>query len=427
MLGPLASIWDPLGYLLELRRRFGGLARFQVGRQWTFLATDPDLIHELLVTRAGSLGKARGLRMARRMLGDGLLTSEGEYHRQQRRLMLPGFAPQQVAFFGESVVALAQQVSYRWRPGSTVDCLREFSQLTLTIAGRTLFDSDFESQAALVAGMLNQGRWLFRWGSFLFPLLEWLERLPPVRHLLLQRRRRIDDLVYPVIEEHRRTPRANFLSNLIQAGMSDEAIRDEAVTLLLAAHETTANALAWTCHLLALHPDWQRRLGEELEQVLDGRPATVEATSRLPLLKNVLLESMRLFPPNWMIARVAREDFRLGDQLVPEGSTCLVSQYVLHREARWFPDPERFDPDRWQHRPRTSLPRTAYLPFGIGARRCIGEHFALLESELILATLLQRWWLVSVAGQRVRPDPAISLRPRPGPRLRLLLRQGRGS
>lgn len=411
--------WDPLGYLLGLRRRFGDLVRIQSGRQLTFLVSEPELVHELLVTRAGSLGKARGLRMARRMLGDGLLTSEGEFHQQQRKLMQPGFTPQQVNGFAQSIVTLADQASARWRHGATVDCLREFNQLTLAVAGRTLFDSDVEDQAALIAGMLNQGRWLFRWGYFLFPVLEWLERLPPVRRLLLQKRHRVDALIYPVIQEHRRTPRANLLSRLIQAGMADEAVRDEAVTLLLAAHETTANALAWTCHLLALHPYWQRRLGDELDLRLGGRLPNVEDTARLPLLKSILLESMRLFPPNWMIARTAREDFSLGDQVVPEGSTCLVSQYVLHRQERWFPRAEDFEPERWLCSQRASLPRMAYLPFGTGPRRCIGEHFALLESELILATLLQEWWLQPTPGQRVRPDPAISLRPRPGPRLRL--------
>ncbi|MFN8613779.1 MAG: cytochrome P450 [Vulcanimicrobiota bacterium] len=416
----LKMLWDPLGYLLGLRKRFGDLVRIDQGGQATFLVSHPELIHELLVTRAGSLSKARGLRMARRMLGDGLLTSEGEFHRQQRRLMSPGFTPDQAAGFAEPIVSLAAQASSRWRHGARLDCLHEFNQLTLAIAGRTLFDSDFQAQAALIAGMLNQGRWLFRWGTLLFPIFEWLERFPPVRRLLLHKRGRIDALVYPIIHAHRQAPRANLLSRLIQAGMADEAVRDEAVTLLLAAHETTANALAWTCHLMALHPDWQGRLAQELQLRLGGRPASAEDTEHLPLLRNILLESMRLFPPNWMIARAAREDFQLGDHLVPAGSTCLVSQYVLHRQPEWFPEPDRFDPDRWLRCPRAKLPRMAYLPFGVGARRCIGEHFALLECQLILATLLQHWWLEPTPGQRVRPDPGISLRPRPGPRLRLL-------
>jgi cytochrome P450 len=411
--------WDPLAYLLKLRRNFGTLVRVQAGSELTFLVSEPELVQELLVTRAGSLEKARGLRAARRMLGEGLLTSEGELHHHQRKLMQTFFRPDHLVDFAGLIAALAGRLSARWRHGTNVDCLREFNQLTLAIASRTLFDADFENQAALIAGMLNQGRWLFRWGYFLFPLFEMLERLPPVRCLLQRRRRQIDELVYPLIDERRIDSRANFLSRLVQAGMDNEAIRDQAVTMLLAAHETTANALAWTLHVLAHHPEWQRALQEELDHIPSAQLPRLADTMELPLLNNVLLESMRLYPPNWVIKRAAREDFLLGGRPVPKGSTCMVSQYVLHREEHWFPEPERFEPERWHNCPRSSLPKMAYIPFGVGSRRCIGEHLALMECKLILTTLLRDWWVEPAPGQRVRPDPGISLRPRPGPILGL--------
>jgi cytochrome P450 len=257
----------------------------------------------------------------------------------------------------------------------------------------------------------------------LFPIFEWLERwFPPLRWVVLRNRRLVDSALLPVIAAHRARPRADLLSMLIEAGMSDEWVRDQAVTLLLAGIETTANALAWTLHLLALHPDVQRAVGEELATVLGGRAPEVADLAKLPLLERVLLESLRLYPPNWMISRLAREDVSIGGWQVPAGATCLVSQFVVHRDERWFPSPESFDPARWERRPRASLPRYAYFPFGGGSRMCVGEHFALLEATLVLATLLQRWELLAVPGRQVTPDPGITLRPLPGPRVRVLPR-----
>jgi len=408
---------DPLAYLLALRRRYGEVVHVRNGSRHVFLFSDPALVREVLVTRSRSFLKGRGLQLARRVLGDGLLTSEDELHQEQRRLTQPGFQRERVAAFGPLMVASTHGLG--WREGQVVDCGEEMHRLSLEIVGRTLFDAEFSAQAAVLAGVLNQGRRMFRWGYLLFPIFEWLERwLPPLRWMVLRNRRLVDDALLPVIAAHRARPRADLLSMLIEAGMSDEWVRDQAVTLLLAGIETTANALAWTLHLLALHPDVQRAVAEELANVLGGRAPEVADLGRLPLLERVLLESLRLYPPNWMISRLAREDVTLGGCQVPAGATCLVSQYVVHRDERWFPCPESFDPSRWERRPRASLPRYAYFPFGGGSRMCVGEHFALLEATLVLATLLQRWW-VEPAGRRVRPDPGITLRPLPGPLVRV--------
>lgn len=409
---------DPLGYLLGLRRRYGEVVHVRNGSRHVFLFSSPELVREVLVTRARSFVKGRGLQLARRVLGDGLLTSEDERHQEQRRLTQQGFQRERVAAFGPVMVDCTRALG--WRAGQVVDCGEEMHRLSLDIVGRTLFDAEFSAQARVLAGVLNQGRRMFRWGYLLFPIFERLERLlPPVRWLVARNRRRVDAALEPVIRAHRRRPREDLLSMLIESGMSDEWVRDQAVTLLLAGIETTANALAWTLHLLALHRHRQQAVREELGTVLGGRPPEAGDLGRLPVLESVLLESLRLYPPNWMISRIAREDVAIGDRVVPAGATCLVSQYVIHRDERWFPSPELFDPSRWERAPRASLPRYAYFPFGGGSRMCVGEHFALLEAMLVLATLLQQWELLAVEGRRVAADPGITLRPLPGPRLRV--------
>ncbi len=396
---------DPLGYLLGLRR-LGESVHVRNGRQHVFLFSDPELVREVLVTRQRSFQKGKGLRLARRVLGDGLLTSEDEAHQEQRRLMAPGFSRERVSAFDRVMVDCAMRLS--WNDGEVVDLAKEMHRLTLDIVGRTLFDAEFSGQAAVLAGVLNQGRRMFRWGYLLFPIFEWLERwLPPVRWLVGRNRALVDAALEPVIRAHRREPRPDLLSMLLESGKDDEWVRDQAVTLLLAGNETTANALAWTLWLLARHPHVQ---------------AAVHAELGGPMLERVLLESMRLYPPNWMISRVAREELSLGGHRVPAGATCLVSQYVMHRDPRWFPQPEVFDPSRWERTPRSALPRYAYFPFGGGSRMCIGEHFALQEAMLALATILQRFRLEEVPGQRVVADPGITLRPWPGPRVRVCSR-----
>lgn len=388
---------DPLGYLMGLRR-LGEAVHVRNSRQNVFLFSDPELVREVLVTRQRSFMKGKGLRLARRVLGDGLLTSEDDAHHEQRRLMAPGFSRERVAAFDSVMVDCALRLS--WSSGEVVDLGAEMHRLTLDIVGRTLFDAEFSSQAAVLAGVLNQGRRMFRWGYLLFPIFEWLERwLPPVRWLVGRNRALVDAALEPVIRAHRISPRPDLLSMLLESGKDDEWVRDQAVTLLLAGNETTANALAWTLWLLARHPEVQ---------------AAVHADLGGPLLEQVLLESMRLYPPNWMISRVAREELFLGGHRVPAGATCLVSQYVIHRDSRWFPQPDVFDPGRW---PRADLPRYAYFPFGGGRRMCVGEHFARREAMLALTTILRRYRLEEVPGQRVVPDPGITLRPSPGPRV----------
>lgn len=410
---------DPLAYFAELRRLHGDVVRVQAGPVQAYLVTDPELIREVLVTREKSFHKGRGLKLARRVLGNGLLTSEGEEHRRQRKLMQPVFHRQRVAGFGEVMVDAARQLSAEWRPGQSVDALREMHRLALRIVGRTLFDSEVEQHAETVARALTDSRRLVTFS--MFPVLQWAERwLPPLRRRSRRSRELLDATLLPLIDDHRQRPREDLLSMLIEADMSDEQVRDEALTLFLAGHETTANTLAWTLLLLAQHPEWQRALQAEVQTVephADNLP-------RLPLTERVLLESMRLYPPAWTIGRTAIEDLELGPYPIRKGSTVLTSQWLVHRDERWYPQPDRFDPSRWERTPRQSLPRYAYFPFGGGSRVCIGEHFAMMELTLILATLLRDWTVTLEPGPEPRPRPAITLRPDPSPRLRLTAARG---
>lgn len=414
----------PLDYLSDLKRRHGDFVRLQAGPVHVFLVSDPELIREVLVTREKSFRKGRGLQLARRVVGDGLLTSEGELHRRQRKLMQPVFHRQRVAGFGQAMVDATRQLSAEWAPGQTVDALQEMHRLALRIVGRTLFDSEVEHHAEAVAGALEDGRRVM--ALAMFPLVEWAERwLPPLRRRARRSRELLDATLLPLIEEHRARPREDLLSMLIEADMSDEQVRDEALTLFLAGHETTANALAWTLHLLARHPEIQGELQAEARNAApEQSSASGSPLARFPLAERVLLESLRLYPPAWTIGRMATEDLELGSYPVKKGSMVLTSQYLVHRDERWFPQPEVFDPSRWERCPRASLPRYAYFPFGGGSRVCIGEHFAMLELTLILTTLMRDWTVRPGPGPEPRPRPAITLRPDPAPRLRLETARG---
>jgi cytochrome P450 len=298
-------------------------------------------------------------------------------------------------------------------------------QLTLSIAGKTLFDVDVESQAADIGRALTdvmESFWLM-----MVPFANLIERLPlgPMRRSRLARER-LDAMMYRMIAERRSTARdrGDLLSMLLLAqdeddgsGMTDRQVRDEAMTIFLAGHETTANALTWTWYLLSQSPDVEARLHAEVAQVLNGRLPTVADIQSLPFVDRVVTESMRLYPPAWIVGRRALEPYPIGEYVAPARSILLMSQWVMHRDPRWFPDPERFDPDRWTPAFKAALPKFAYFPFGGGPRQCIGEGFAWMELVLVMATLAQRWRLLLVPGHPVAPQPLVTLRTKHGMRM----------
>ena len=386
----------------------------------------PDYIKEVLVTNNQNFIKGLALQRAKRLLGEGLLTSEGEFHRRQKRLAQPAFHRQRIASYSTVMTNYAAAASARWHDGETLDIAEEMMRLTLAIVGKTLFDADVESQAKEVGEAMSVVMDLFN--TLTVPFFELLEKLPlPQMQRFKKARARLDRIIYRLIEERRRSgeDRGDLLSMLLLAqdeegqsgGMNDIQVRDEALTIFLAGHETTANALTWTWYLLSQNPAAEAKLHEELQAVLGARIPTADDFPHLRYTEMVLAESMRLFPPAWAIGRLAVDDCEIGGYLAPSRSLVLMSQYIMHRDARYFPEPERFDPERWTPEARESRPQFSYFPFGGGPRRCIGEGFAWLEGVLLLATLAQQWQMRLVPNHPVGLRPVITLRPKHGMRM----------
>jgi cytochrome P450 len=425
----LAFRRDPLKFLTRLAREHGDIVPFRMGPQHALLLNYPDLIKDALVTRADCFHKGRALQRSKRLLGEGLLTSEGEHHRRQRRLAQPAFHRKRIESYGAVMVDYAARDSERWRDGETLDVSHEMMRLTLAIVGKTLFDADVESDTDEIGNALTELLELFQ--MLLLPYSEYLERLPlPANRRFTRSRAKLDAVIYRIIEERRASgaDRGDLLSMLLLAqdeegasgGMTDEQLRDEALTIFLAGHETTANALAWTWYLLAQNPDAEAKLHAELDAVLaGGRLPTVEDLPQLPYTEMILAESMRLYPPAWVIGRLTVKDYAVGDYVAAQGTLVLISQYVMHRDPRFFPDPLRFDPERFTTEAKEARPQYAYFPFGGGARRCIGEGFAWMEGTLIIAAIARRWRMRLVPEHTVVTHPRMTLRAKHGIRMTL--------
>jgi len=428
----VAMARDRLGTIAALARDHGDVACLRVLGRPVVLLSHPDHVRDVLVTHNRLFVKGRGLEQARRLLGNGLLTSEGEFHLRQRRLAQPAFHRERIAGYADTMVAYAARVGSQWRDGETLDVGAAMMRLTLAIAGKTLFDADVEAEAQELGAAITTAIGAFEFA--LLPFSERLERLPltPLRRFQ-QARDRLDRTIFRLIAERRgdARDRGDLLSMLIAARdaehddgrMTDEQLRDELMTIFLAGHETTANLLTWTWHLLAAHPEVERRVHAEVDAVLGDRPATAADVPRLGYVRQALAESMRLYPPAWVIGRKPLQPYRVGDWEAPAGCLVLTSQYVVHRDPRWWPAPERFDPDRWAPDAPQPRPRFAYFPFGAGTRVCIGEQFAWTEGALVLATLARRWRLRAEPGPPPRLRASITLRPRDAIRMRV---EGRG-
>jgi cytochrome P450 len=390
-----------------------------------FLVNEPQLIRDVLVTHNRNFTKSRGLERSRRLLGQGLLTSEGAMHLRQRRLMQPAFHRDRIAGYGDLMVGYADRMRQGWRGGATLDIARQMNRLTLSIVGKTLFDVDVEQQAAAVGEALTavmESFWMM-----MLPFADVLERLPvPRLRRARMARARLDAIIYRMIADRRTSGRdhGDLLSMLLTAqdedeggGMTDQQVRDEAMTIFLAGHETTANALTWTWYLLSQYPDVEATLHAEVDRVLQGRLPTIKDLASLSYVERVVTESMRLYPPAWIIGRRAIAEYQLGQYVAPPRSILVMSPYIMQRDPRFYADAERFDPDRWTPEFRAALPKFAYFPFGGGPRQCIGESFAWMELILLVATIAQQYRLRLVPGHPVEPQPLITLRARHGMRM----------
>jgi cytochrome P450 len=414
---------NPLEFFTGLARTYGDLAYVRMGGEHLFVASDPAVIKDVLVTHNHNFHKSRGLERTKRVLGEGLLTSEDAFHLRQRRLIQPAFHRERIAAYAATMVAFADRVRNGWTDGATLDVAREMSRLTLLIVGKTLFDTDVDAQAREVGDAMS-GLMESFW-TVMLPFGETLERLPiPYMRRGRRARERLDQIIYGIIRERRLSSadRGDLLSMLLLAQddedagrrMTDRQVRDEAMTIFLAGHETTANALTWTWYLLSQAPGVERRLHEEIDRVLSDGVPTMGDVERLPYTTRVVTESMRLYPPAWLVGRRSINDYRIAGYDVPRRSLIIMSEWIVHRDARHYPDPERFDPDRWTPEFKARLPRFAYFPFGGGPRQCIGESFAWMELVLLVATIAQRWRFDLVPGHPVVPHAALTLRPKHG-------------
>ena len=420
---------NPLEFFTNVQRTFGDIATYQMAGERIYLVSDPHLIKDILVTQNRNFVKSRGLERAKRLLGQGLLTSEDPLHLRQRRLMQPAFHRERIADYGGTMVDYGTGMRDAWQEGAVLDIAQEMTRLTLSIAGKTLFGLDVTHQAREVGAALTDMMESF-WTTMLpfVDLLEWMP-IPALKRSRLARAR-LDSIIYTMIAERRAegartSDRGDLLSMLLLAqdeedanrGMSDRQVRDEAMTIFLAGHETTANALTWTWYLVSQSEAVERRLHEELDGVLRGRTPVVDDIPRLGYVERVVTEAMRLYPPAWIIGRRAVSTYVLDRFTVAPRSILVMSPYIVQRDGRYFANPERFDPDRWTPEFRAQLPAFAYFPFGGGPRRCIGESFAWMELVLLVATIAQRWSLALVPGHSVEPQAVVTLRTKHGMRM----------
>jgi cytochrome P450 len=416
---------DPLGFFSNLQREYGDIVSYKTAGEQLFLISDPQHIKDILVTHNRNFMKGRGLQRSKRLLGEGLLTSEGAVHLRQRRLMQPAFHRDRIAGYGRTMVEHADRARRTWSDGATLDIAREMNRLTLSIVGKTLFDADVESHALEVGEALSGVMDTF-WVMML-PFADLLERLPvPKLRRARMARGRLDAIIYGMIAERRASGRdhGDLLSMLLAAQdeddgkrMTDLQVRDEAMTIFLAGHETTANAMTWTWYLLGDAPDVEAKMHDEIDRVLQGRLPTMADIPSLPFTERVVTESMRLYPPAWIIGRRALAEYPIGPYVAAAGALFLVSPYIVHRDARYYPDSARFNPDRWTPEFRAQLPKFAYFPFGGGPRQCIGESFAWMELILLVATIAQQWRMRLVPGHPVVPQPVVTLRTKHGMRM----------
>ena len=405
LVGNLADIRrDPLSFLTRLRAEYGDIAHAKLGPFHIFLLNHPDDIEQVLVTHHDRFVKGRTLAGARRLFGNGLLTSDGSLHAQQRRLVQPAFHRARMDDYRHIVTTAATERLNAWSDGEAVDIAAEMSSLTLTISTRLLFGKDGDAVASQIARPLQVASSALE--VALFPFAAWTDVLPSRRARRLRAARAaLDSAIRDLIEQRRRDPRhrGDVLSLLLE--MPDDQLCDELITMLLASHETTANSLAWTWYLLARHAPSEARVHGEV----DTHQAEPEFT------RMVLAESMRLYPPAWLIARAAVADHEARGYRIPKGAFVVMSPWVVHRDAKYFPDPDRFDPDRWHPERQTGRPRFAYFPFGGGARGCMGESFAWMEGVLVLSIISRRWRL-RLLDESSQPliHPGLTLKPKSG-------------
>lgn len=417
---------DPIGLFEYLVDEYGDIVHYKIGRQHILFLNDPAYMREVFVVQNDNFTKERTVRRTKLLLGEGMITAEGASHRTQRQVAQPAFHRQHIGSYAETMVDEALRLQASWRNGQQLDISQEMTHLTLRIVARTLFNTELGAEVKELADAITRIMGLYNYLVAL-PAVETLIHLRvPGLARFTKAKQTVDAIVYRMIDEHRRagSDSGDLLDMMLRASdaglkggdAADDTdnLRDQVITIFLAGYETVANALTWTWYLLSQNPEAEQKMFREIQDVLGTRPPTAGDVPSLRYVEMVFAESMRLYPPAWAMGRQARDDFALGPYRFPAGTTVLASQYVTQRDSRRFPDPLRFDPERFAPAGRGTFPKFSYFPFGAGFRQCIGESFAWMEGILVLATLAQKWRFHLAGGQRVEPQALITLRPKYG-------------
>jgi len=420
-------VGNPILLFEHLTATYGRMAHYRVGPSDIVLVSEPEFIREILVVQAQNFIKERTQKRMKILLGEGLITSDGESHKRQRRIAAPAFHRQRIQAYGSIMVERAATMREAWREGEEMDVSAQMMRLSLEVVARTLFAQEVTADILSINHEVNAIMKLYNFLIALPRAEDYLHLPIPGLMRFRRARKRLDEVVYRMIADHRAAgvDRGDLLSMLLRSrddeqdhsGMSDEQIRDEVLTIFLAGYETVANALSWTWMLLAQNPAAETKLHAELDRVLGGRAPALDDLPQLRYTEMVLAESMRLYPPAWAMGRQATRDVALGPYLLPVGTYFFFSQYIIQRNAEHFPDPLRFDPERFTPERKAGRSKFVYFPFGAGSRQCIGEAFAWMEATLVLATIAQRWQLRLIPGQRLEVQPKITLRPKFGIRM----------
>lgn len=415
---------------VNIRDKYGDIVYSKYGPFAVYMLFHPDHVHQVTVSSARQFNKSSFYkRILSKYLGNGMLISDGEYWRRQRRLAQPAFHSKRISNYADIMVQYTERTMAAWEDGAQRDIAGEMMQLTLNVVAKTLFDADVTKDAKEVGVALTEIlEFMNARGQALFPTPEWL----PTPHKLRQKRAadKLNAVLMPIIETRAASgeDKGDLLSMLLMTTdeegtgqMSLQEVRDEAMTIFLAGHETTANALTWTFYLLSQHPEIAARLHQEVDTVLQGRAPTMADLKQLPYTLMIIKEAMRMYPPIWSFARQTTESVQIGEYTLPAGAEVFIYPYVTHHDARFFPDPMRFDPERFSEESEKQLPKFAYFPFGGGPRICIGNNFAMMEAQLVLATIASRYDLALTPDQKVEPEALITLRPKYG--MRMITRQ----
>jgi cytochrome P450 len=412
---------DPLGFLTRCAREYGDVVRYRIVNAAACLVNRPEYVDYVLASHGDHFVKGRVVQASRAIWGNGLLASEGAQWKRHRRLVMPAFHRERIEVYGEIGVGFTERMLATWQPGVRRDIHKEMKRLTLEIIAKALFDADIADDAATAGEALRSA-----WDEFSARLTTALlipDWLPTPGNIRMRNAvRRLDAMVDRIINERREQVRGaqDLLGMLLQAKDEDGSeltnaqLRDEIKTLFVAGHETTALALTWSCYLLACNPTVESTLRDELRQVLGHRVPALADLPRLRYTESVIKESLRLYPTVWALPRMAQKDCEIGGYTIPAGTSVTVSQWVMHRDPRYFANPDSFQPERWFDPLIQSLPRYAYFPFGGGPRHCLGHALAMMEATLLLASLVSRFHLELAPDQTITPFPSITLYPRTG-------------